>query len=86
MLPVGYLVAVWVGCYDPAYSCATHRGRMHALGHEIVTCVVGVPRVTMSTLVATLGVMGLRDPVVASTHTRADQGSTPLSCTVPYTF
>ncbi len=37
MLPVGYLVAVWAGCYDPGYSVGITMGMVHVLGTEIVS-------------------------------------------------
>ncbi len=61
-------------------------GMVHAVGYGIRSLRVGVPLVTTTTLVVTMGVIGLLDSVVASIHKRADQGSRLPRCTAPYTF
>jgi hypothetical protein len=48
---------------------------MYVGGNGIVPCVVGVSLVTMYKLVPTMGVIGLLDPVVASTMSEPTTGA-----------
>lgn len=81
-------IAAYVATGEPmdkagAYGIQGLGGRLVRQVTGSYTCVVGLPLVTAAKLLATMGVIGLVDPVVAYTQWLADQGSTPPPCTAP---
>lgn len=81
-------IAAYVATGEPmdkagAYGIQGLGGRLVRQVTGSYTCVVGLPLVTAAKLLATMGVIGLVDPVVAYIQWLADQGSTPPPCTAP---
>ncbi len=81
-------IASYVATGEPmdkagAYGIQGLGGRLVQQVMGSYTCVVGLPLVTTHKLLATMGVIGLVDPVVAFNQWLADQGSIPPPCTAP---
>lgn len=81
-------IAEYVATGEPmdkagAYGIQGLGGRLVQHVQGSYTCVVGLPLVTTHRVLASAGLIGLADPVVAFERWLADQGRTTPACTAP---